>query len=382
MPSLRPLLSLCLLFPVILTGCNASAPNAAESPNAVMTLKERYADFFLVGATADLESYITHSPLLKNHFSSMTTENAMKFEQLQNIEGEFTFETADNMINFARENGLSTRGHALVWHRQTPDWLFNNSDGKPVSKDELLSKMRAHITTVVSHFKGRIEAWDVVNEAIMDDGTMRTHTEEADDQKSAWYGIAGEEYIAEAFHTAHAADPKAKLFYNDYYNYIPARQQAIFNLLQTLLNQDVPVHGVGLQAHINTIPSNDPNHQSSQQSVKNLEKAIQLYASLGLEVHITEMDVSLYIGGFPYTEKDYYTEASIPESLKLKQAERYAAFFEMFRRNSDIIASVTLWGIADDNTWLSEFDSGRADFPLLFDTQHQPKKAFDAIMNF
>ncbi|WP_083607915.1 endo-1,4-beta-xylanase [Teredinibacter haidensis] len=389
MHSNKILHAIALALPLAIFGCSSNpfipSNNTSTTGNTLpsnASLKQKYADHFLVGATADSGSYITHADILKTHFSSMTTENEIKFELLQNVEGEFTFETADKMVDFAKANGMTVRGHALVWHRQSPDWLFHNAEGEPSSKEDLLAKMNNHIATVVNHFKGRVDAWDVVNESIMDNGAFRTEKEQADDQKSWWYGITGEDYIAEAFKTAHQADPQAKLFYNDYYNYIPERRQAIYEMLKGLVEKGVPVHGVGLQCHVNTERSLNPAHQSYQQTIANLEQAIQLYASLGLEVHITEMDVSIYIGGNKYEEKDFYTAGNIPEELKVKQAERYAAFFEMFRRNSDAITSVTLWGIADDNTWLSEFDSGRADFPLLFDSEHKPKKAFDAIMDF
>lgn len=385
MQTSKVFLFISIVLPFFMLSCNSNDSTATAVSNSAdlpQMLKQKYADYFLVGGTADSGSYMTHADLLKTHFSSMTTENAMKFESLQNEEGIFTFETADKMVNFALENGMGVRGHALVWHRQSPSWLFANADGVATSKEELLNKMKNHIAQVVGHFKGRIYAWDVVNEAIMDDGSLRTGDEAADDQKSAWYGITGDAYIAEAFKAAHAADPEAKLFYNDYYNYIPARQNAIYQLVKKLLDEGVPIHGVGLQCHVNTERSANPKHQSNQQTIASLEKAIQMYASLGLEVHITEMDMSIYIGGNTYREDDFYTADNIPEALKVQQAERYRAFFDMFRRNSNAITSVTLWGIADDNTWLSEFSSGRADFPLLFDTQHKPKKSFDAIMDF
>jgi len=246
----------------------------------------------------------------------------------------------------------------------------------------LRQRMRDHIFTVMQHFKGKVDAWDVVNEAIMDDGSMRTDQEESDDQKSAFYGILGEAYIEEAFRLAREADPDAKLFYNDYYNYIPARRDAIYNMVKNLQEKGVPIDGVGLQAHLNTEPSTNPEHQSYHQTIENLEKAIQMYASLGLEVHITELDVSVYIGGNKYEQKDFYTPETFSNELQAKQAQRYKELFAMFRRNSDAITSVTFWGIADDNTWLSEFDSGRQDFPMLFDINHQPKPAFNAVVDF
>jgi endo-1,4-beta-xylanase len=358
------------------------ATSTPSSSTAEVSLAGAYKDYFKIGAAIDQNSYKTHEAILKKHFNGIVTENEMKFESLQPKSGEYSFATADAMIKFARDNGMETRGHALVWHRQTPDWVFKNADGETASPEELRQRMKDHIFTVMRHFKGRIDAWDVVNEAVMDDGKMRTHLEEADDQKSAWYGILGEAYIEEAFRMAHEADPDAKLFYNDYYNYIPARQNAIYNMLKTLKEKGVPIHGVGLQAHLNIEPSTNPNHQSYHQTIENLEKAINMYASLGLEVHITELDVSVYIGGNKYEEKDFYTPETFTAELQAKQAERYKALFDMFRRNSSAITNVTFWGIADDNTWLSEFDSGRQDFPMLFDINHQPKPAFNAVVGF
>ncbi len=371
------------------TGKNSTTKQSPEhasteksSSTEVPSLKEKYEPYFLIGAAADHDSYKTHVDLLKKHFNSLTTENEMKFESLQPEQGKFTFETADNMVAFAGENDMAVRGHALIWHRQTPSWVFYNEDGEQRSREEVMDIMKNHINTVVGHFKGEVDAWDVVNESIMDDGSLRTAEEEADDQKSMWYAILGEEYIAAAFRFAHEADPEAKLFYNDYYNYIPARHQAIYEMLKGLLEQGVPIHGVGIQAHINTTPSSDPNHQSNQQTSANMEKAIKLYSSLGLDVHITEMDVSVYIGGKKYQESDFYTVDTFTEEVQARQAGRYAEFFDLYRRNKDAISSVTFWGIADDNTWLSEFDSGRQDFPMLFDANHQPKPAFHAVMDF
>jgi endo-1,4-beta-xylanase len=301
----------------------------------------------------------------------------MKFDALQPTEGTFTYTTADRIVSFAQTNNMKVRGHALVWHRQTPAWVFANA-----SRDVLLARMRSHITAVMNHFKGKVYAWDVVNEAIMDDGRYRTGDETADDQKSSWHKIIGDSYIAEAFKAARAADPNAKLFYNDYYDHIPAKRDAVYNMLKGLLDSGVVVHGVGIQTHINIEPSPVMTHQGYLQTVANLEAAIVKYASLGLEVQVTEMDVSLYIPGVTYMSSMFYTAATFTDALQTQQAERYRVFFDMFRAHKDVLTGVTLWGIADDNTWLSEFSSGRKDFPLLFDTNHQPKKAFWSVVDF
>jgi len=216
----------------------------------------------------------------------------------------------------------------------------------------------------------------------MDDGTYRTGSEDGTDQSSQWYATIGEDYIAQAFRYARDADPNVKLYYNDYYNYHPVRRQAIYEMLAGLLADGVPIDGVGLQCHLNLAPGTDPNEQSYHQTPENLATAIEMYSSLGLDVQITEMDLSLYLRGITYTPDMFYTPENVTPELFQQQAERYRAFFEVFRAHYDVISSVTFWGVADDNTWLSEFSSGRKDFPLLFDDQHQPKPAFDAIMDF
>jgi endo-1,4-beta-xylanase len=230
----------------------------------------------------------------------------------------------------------------------------------------------------MQHFQGKVYAWDVVNEAINNDGTYRDGTL-ADDKKSLWYQIIGESYIAEAFKAAYAADPNAKLFYNDYYDYLPAKQQGIYNMLKKLKDAGVPIHGVGMQCHLNIQPSTDPTNQAYYQDVTHLEDAIVKYASLGLEVQITEMDVSLYIPGDHVHERHVLHGGDVHRRAADQQAERYRAVLRPVPRAQGRHHGRHAWGIADDNTWLSEFSSGRKDFPLLFDVNHQPKKAFWAV---
>lgn len=371
------------LFASLALLANLACSSESSSTNGQDdTLAGKHADYFRVGAAVDSRSYMTHSELLLEHFNSITTENEMKFDALQPTQGVFRFDTADTIVDFAIENGMSVRGHALVWHRQTPSWLFQDESGELIGKQALLERLRDHISAVVDHFRGRVGVWDVVNEAVMNDGSLRTGEEDEADQRSLWYEVLGDSYIAEAFEAAHEADPDAKLYYNDYYNYLPDKQQGIYELLKRLLDAGVPVHGVGLQCHLSIAPSTDEEHHSYYQTVDHLRDAIELYSSLGLEVQVTELDVSLYIGGMQYDASEFYTEETFTEDVQAEQAERYREFFELFRAEREAITSVTFWGVADDNTWLSEFSSGRTDFPLLFDTHHQPKKAFEAVMDF
>lgn len=355
-------------------GAGGSEPCVVDHGEEIPSLKEYYKDHFAIGAAIDT-SYQSYSSLLTKHFSSVTAEDQMKFDALQPTEGNFTYGTADAMVNFAVQNGIQVRGHALVWHRQTPSWVFSGTSA------QVLARMKNHITKVMQHFQGKVKIWDVVNEAIMDDGSYRTNNE-GQDQSSGWYGQLGESYIAEAFKAARAADPQAKLYYNDFYNYHPVRRQAIYELLAGLIEDGVPIDGVGLQAHLNLKPGTDPTEQSYYQTVENMEEAIEMYSSLGLDVQITEMDLSLYLRGITYTPDMFYTPDKVTEEVLGEQAARYEEFFTMYRKHSDVISSVSLWGISDDNTWLSEFSSGRKDFPLLFDGQKQPKPAFWAVVDF
>jgi len=356
---------------------SAGADSNGGGPISIDTdsLRDKYAEYFAIGAAIDTH-YGDYTAILEKHFSSVTCENEMKFDALQPSEGSLSYGTADQMVNFARDRGMQVRGHTLVWHRQTPSWVFSGG------RDAVLGRMKNHIDAVLEHFRGRVYAWDVVNEAIMDDGTYRTGSEDGTDQSSQWYATIGEDYIAQAFRYARDADPDVKLYYNDYYNYHPVRRQAIYDLLAGLLADGVPIDGVGLQCHLNLAPGTGPNEQSYHQTPENLATAIEMYSSLGLDVQITEMDLSLYLRGITYTPDMFYTPENVTPELFQQQAERYRAFFEVFRAHYDVISSVTFWGVADDNTWLSEFSSGRKDFPLLFDDQHQPKPAFDALMDF
>jgi endo-1,4-beta-xylanase len=361
---------------------NASVSASESAESRVPSLHEKYAAFFPIGAAVDPTSLDTHAALLERHFNSITTENEMKFESVEKTEGNFDYASADRTVAFARAHGMKVRGHTLVWHRQTPPWVFEGSAGAKAPPELLLARMRNHIQNVVTHFKGSVYAWDVVNEAVMDNGEYRTEHEEKEDQRSPWYGILGTSYIAEAFKAAHAADPNAKLFYNDYREYIPVKRQAIYEMLKGLLAAGVPVHGVGLQCHLNIEPAPDPNNPQHHQTVAELEETIKLFSSLGLDVQVTELDLSLYVPGVTYTQGSFYTPATFTPDLEQRQADRYGEFFALFRKYQSVITGVTFWGIADDNSWLSEFSSGRRDFPLLFGNDHQPKKALERIMDF
>ena len=359
--------------------------NPVDTNAGETSLYKRYRNYFPIGAAVDGGSYKdAHAAIWKEHFNSMVCENEMKWSSLQSSEGNFQFSQANAMVNAGRSSGMLVRGHVLVWFDMTPDWVFQGS------KEQVLGRMRTHITKVMQEFKGRVYAWDVVNEAVI--GYDASGNDVGEDlgmldhwgyRNSKWYQIAGEDFIFEAFKAARAADPDARLFYNDFWNYLDGKRQFIISFVKRLKEQNL-IDGVGLQCHLNINPAQvKMTNQTVYQTVENLEKEIREYAALGLDVHITELDISIYTRDYGSDDKSkWYTGADLNEEYQNKLAARYREFFDMFRRNADKIQNVTFWGIADDNTWLSEFDSGRPDHPLLFDKHLQPKKAFDAIMDF
>lgn len=349
------------------------------------SLCKRYTNFFPIGAAIDGNSYRdSHAAIWKEHFNSMVCENEMKWDALEPQAGNFQFGTANGMVNAAIQNGMMVRGHCLVWFDQTPDWVFQGS------KEQVLQRLRNHVTKVMQEFKGRVYAWDVVNEAVIgydaagqDVGEELGSLDHWGYRDSKWYQITGEDHIFEAFRTARKVDPDVKLFYNDFWNYLDEKRDFIISFVKKLQKENL-IDGIGLQCHLNISPAQEKmSNQTVHQTVENLEKEIQEYAALGLDVHITELDISIYTRDYSSDDRSkWYNGNDLNEEYQDRLAARYREFFEMFRRNADKIQNVTLWGISDDNTWLSEFDSGRPDHPLLFDKQLQPKKAFNSIMNF
>lgn len=322
-------------------------------------LKEIFADDFKIGAAVNPLTIQSQEHLLAHHFNSITAENEMKFISVHPEEKVYTFDAADRLVTFARKHEMAMRGHTLVWHNQTPDWLFHNNDGSPVSREALLERLREHMQVVVGRYKQDIYAWDVVNEVIADEGEELLRS-------SKWLDIIGPDFINKAFQFAHEADPKAMLFYNDYNESHPHKRDKIYKLIRSLLDQGVPLHGVGLQAHWNL---HDP-------SLDDIRAAIEKYAALGLQLHLTELDISIF------RFDDHRTDLkSPPEELMEKQAELYGAVFKLLREYRKEVSSVTFWGAADDYTWLDNFPvHGRKNWPFLFDEQHQPKSSFWSLV--
>lgn len=352
---------LLLVFSHI-TILNAQAQTVQEKG-----LKDYYKAYFPVGVAVSPASFAgDEGKLIQREFNSMTPENSMKMGPIHPKENEYFWKDADSIVNFAVKHGFKIRGHNLCWHEQTPDWIFKDKDGKDVSKEVLLQRLKSHITTVVNRYKGKIYAWDVVNEAVDDDSTKFL-------RNSKWYQICGEDFIIKAFEYAHAADPQALLFYNDYNTEFPEKRERVYKLLKLLKDKNVPIYGVGLQGHWSIF---DPTE-------KDLRAAIERYSSLGLKIHFTEIDMSVYAWEkYPRKLKEGEKMDYSPEIQK-KQTEQYAMVFRVFRAYKDVITSVTFWNISDKTTWLDHYPvEGRKNYPLLFDTKLQKKSAYQEVVNF
>lgn len=355
-----------ILISIAALSCNAQ--KAATGLAANKGLKDYYKNYFPIGVAVGPRNLSgDDAQLILQQFNSLTPENAMKMGPIHPEENTYYWRDADSIVNFAQRHNLRVRGHNLSWHNQTPRWMFTDNNGKTVSKEVLLQRLKDHITTVVSRYKGKLYAWDVVNEAISDkpDEYLRN---------SEWLKICGEEYIAKAFQYAHEADPNALLFYNDYNEINAVKREKIYRLVKGLKDAGVPIHGVGLQAHWAV---NEPSREQ-------LDSTIKKFADLGLKVQITELDISVY-------PKEHNARERRPEDAdtafspqkEQKQLEVYKMAFELFRKYKKVISGVTFWNISDKYSWLDNFPvRNRKDHPLLFNRNLQPKKAYWQVVKF
>ena len=340
---------------------------SADDLFAQKTLKDAYNDFFPIGVAVAPRSLTgPDAELIKEQFNSLTPENAMKMGPIHPEPNRYAWQDPDAIVAFAQKNGMKVRGHTLCWHNQTPKWFFTDSTNKQVSREVLLARLKQHINDVVGRYKGRIYAWDVVNEAVPDTGTSIY-------RRSKFYEIIGEDYIEKAFEYAHAADPAAKLFYNDYNTESSSKRDKIYQLLKKLKDKNVPVDGVGLQGHWSI----------SEPAKQELEKSIEQFSSLGLMIQITELDVSVHQKEHERREKRATDSGELTAEMLEKQAAQYKMLFEVFRKYKSVITGVTFWNVSDKSSWLDNFPvPGRKDYPLLFDQNYKPKKAFDGVVNF
>ncbi|PSL41771.1 endo-1,4-beta-xylanase [Planomicrobium soli] len=372
-------LALSLLLPA---GIGAAAfPDTGASAFDVPELDKRYENSFDIGAAVEpsqLEG--KDAAMLKHHYNSIVAENAMKPINIQPEEGRFNFEEADKIVKFAKENNMELRFHTLIWHSQVPDWFFLDKDGNKMidekdpkqrekNKKLLLKRVETHVKTVVKRYKNDVASWDVVNETIDDNPQNSRGLRE-----SPWYQITGTDYIKVAFETANRhAGKNAKLYINDYNTEVEPKRTHLYNLIKDLLAQGVPIDGVGHQAHI----------QIGWPSIQETRDSINMFAGLGLDNQITELDVSLY--GWP-PRPAFKTYEEIPDEVFKAQADRYNELFELYEELDDKISSVTFWGITDNHTWLDdrarEYNDGVGkDAPFVFGPDYKVKPAFWAIID-
>jgi endo-1,4-beta-xylanase len=372
---LRPSNARRAIVALVLTTACGQTPAPSVAPAA--TLKDAFRGAFRVGAALNSDQFFERdargAALVKAQFNTITAENALKWEHVHPRPNTYDFAAPDQYVAFGEKNGMFLVGHTLVWHNQTPRWVFEDASGKPVGRDTLLARMRDHIQTVVGRYKGRIKGWDVVNEALDEDGTLR---------RSPWLTIIGDDYIVKAFEYAHEADPAAELYYNDYSVENAAKRNGAVQLITKLKAQGVPVAAIGLQGH-DKMDWPTPAQQDS---------TIVALAKLGVKVNITELDVDVLPPAVQNRTADVSMRAQhdprtnpyasgLPDSVQRALAARYASLFQVFLAHRDVIDRVTFWGVGDGDSWLNNWPvPGRVSYPLLFDRQDSPKLAFDAVI--
>lgn len=408
-----------------------SSPDAAK-PDDTVALKDLFQNSFRIGVAVnrsvtmgtpfrrsaeDIERDVSSA---KKHFNHVVAENDMKWQLIHPRPGAdgYDFAPADALVEFAKANNMELAGHTLVWHSQTPNWVFEGSqpakqagieatgpfseltinppmpprvipaapgnqtspgaggaapggrrpggfrgfdlNGPQASREELLERMREHIHTVVGRYKGKVKVWDVVNEALSDNGPEVL-------RRSPWSVIIGPDFIAKAFEYAHEADPEAILRYNDYGLENPVKRSKLMKLVQSLQQNQVPIHAIGTQAHCNTATT-----------FESMDAAITEMKSLGLPIHVTELDVNTAVAGQRGTNADIAANSSstaggLVEDADTKLAKAYEGIFKAFVKHKEAIDVVTFWGINDSVSWRAQ---GR---PLLFDGNNSPKPAFAAV---
>jgi endo-1,4-beta-xylanase len=359
-----------LLSSLLTSGLYAQKQNSS--------LQQAYSKHFMIGTALSAGQIQGKEPgtleLVKQQFNAVTAENVMKWEIIEPVEGQFNFAAADAMIAYAEANNIKVIGHVLLWHEQTPDWVFLDDKGQTASKELVLSRLKNHINAVMGRYKGRIHGWDAVNEALNEDGTLR---------QSKWYKALGEDYIATVFELAHQADPKAQLYYNDFNLFKPEKRAGVLKLVAALKAKNAPIYGIGEQGH----------YSLDYPKLQDVEDSIVAFKNTGLKVVITELDIS----ALPFPDPENIG-ADISLNMKLKQefnpyadglpkavsdqlTQKYLQLFELFLRHSDAVERVTLWGVNDNQTWRNNWPmKGRTDYPLLFDRKNQPKEVVPQLI--
>ena len=359
-------------------GCAHQQP--AVQAQSASTLKDAFAGVFRVGAALNANQFTERdakgAALVKAQFNTTTPENVLKWEVVHPQPTTYDFGQSDRYVAFGEANGMFVVGHTLVWHSQTPRWVFQDANGAPLTRDALLARMRDHIQTVVGRYKGRVKGWDVVNEALNEDGTMR---------RSPWLTIIGDDFIEKAFQYARDADPAAELYYNDYNLEAAAKRNGAAELVKRLKAKGIPIAAVGSQTH---------EKLYNTATAAKLDTTISVLGALGVKVNITELDVDVLPAATQNRTADVGVTAQqgmsaavnpyangLPDAVQQALARRYADLFSVFVKHRGTVDRVTFWGVGDGDSWLNNWPMrGRTNYPLLFDRQDAPKPAFDAVL--
>lgn len=349
-------------FAFAAVGC-ASTTDTADAP-----LKDVFDGKFMIGSAVNAHQIAGHDSLaldiVKKHFNTIVAENVMKSGEIHPLKYAYNWAPADSFVNFGCDNGMFVVGHCLVWHSQLAPWFPLDADGKYVCADTLRCRMRDHIHAVVGRYKGKVKGWDVVNEAIVEDGSYR---------KSPFYEILGEEFIPLAFEYAHEADPDAELYINDYGMNVAGRRDTYVKIVNDLKSRGLRIDGIGMQAHIGM----------DYPDLAEFEESLQAFASTGCKVMITELDMS----ALPTVSRSANVADMVdmkqvvdpyPDGLPAEVSDEWNArmldFMRLLLRNSDNISRVNVWGVEDGCSWKNNFPvRGRTDYPLFFGRDYQMK---------
>lgn len=364
---------LLLAIGLIFFQCNAPSEDTdKETAPAIPVLKTAYAEDFLIGAAlgrrqlgGDDTSGMT---LVSREYNTITPENDMKWESINPERDVYNWEAADALVAYGEEHDMFIVGHTLVWHSQLADYVKEITD-----PEEMRAALKAHIDAVAGRYRGRIDGWDVVNEALNEDGSLR---------ESVFLKVLGEEYLTLAFKYAAAAAPDAKLYYNDYNMWNADKREGAIRMIKKIREQGGRVDGVGMQAH----------YSITGPTIDTIEQSIEAFAAAELPISMTELDITVLpnpwdlVGaevsqnyeGSPYMNP--FPEA-LPDSVQNVLTNRYTDLFNLYLKHSDKIERVTFWGITDEGSWLNGWPiKDRTNYPLLFDRQYAPKPAYDAVL--
>jgi len=312
--------------------------------------------------------------LIKAQFNSITPENVMKWERIHPESDKYEFGPADQYVAFGEKNHMYVIGHTLVWHQQTPRWVFQDEKGEPADRDTLLNRMSNHIHTVVGRYRGRVKGWDVVNEALNEDGTMR---------QSPWLKTIGDDYLIKAFEFAHAADPDAELYYNDFSIENEPKRNGAVALVRELQAAGIPIAGIGTQTHA----------KLDWPKPELVDETLTAFGKLGVKVMITELDIDVLPARSNHRSAEVsrretadpslnpYTEG-LPKEVQEQLAKRYEELFATYVKHADKISRITFWGVTDGDSWLNNWPiRGRKNYPLLFNRNCQPKPAYQRVLS-